>query len=106
MKPQKLIRLTNEMLDESKTFRGGWTREQLRLYRVPWPPTKGWKRGLVGTLILSDTYEQILELRSTRKKRTQPDYDSVGFLFVELDPQHEFNDYHGPRAERMREPKK
>jgi hypothetical protein len=28
---------------------GGWTKKQLAIWGVPWPPPKGWKRKLTGT---------------------------------------------------------
>lgn len=33
-------------IDAAKTPRGGWTREQLAKWDVPWPPPKGWKHAL------------------------------------------------------------
>jgi hypothetical protein len=34
-------------IDAAKTPRGGWTRQQLAQWGVPWPPRAGWKRRLI-----------------------------------------------------------
>lgn len=34
-------------VDQARTPRGGWTRDQLAKWGVPWPPPAGWKRELV-----------------------------------------------------------
>jgi hypothetical protein len=39
-------RPTPEGIEAAKTKRGGWTREQLAKWGVPWPPPKGWRAGL------------------------------------------------------------
>lgn len=31
----------------ARTEKGGWTRETLERWGVPWPPPKGWKRDLL-----------------------------------------------------------
>lgn len=37
---------TKEEIEAAKTLRGGWTREQLAKWGVPWPPPRGWKAAL------------------------------------------------------------
>lgn len=32
----------------AKTSAGGWNRAQLAAWGVPWPPPKGWLKGLLG----------------------------------------------------------
>jgi hypothetical protein len=34
-------------IEASKTPKGGWTKQQLALWGVEWPPVKGWKRRLI-----------------------------------------------------------
>jgi hypothetical protein len=36
-----------ELIEMAKTAQGGWTREQLAAWGVPWPPPKGWKQSLI-----------------------------------------------------------
>jgi hypothetical protein len=37
---------TKDEIEAAKTPRGGWTREQLAKWGVPWPPPHGWKAAL------------------------------------------------------------
>lgn len=37
---------TREEIDAARTPKGGWTREQLAKWGVPWPPPKGWRKAL------------------------------------------------------------
>lgn len=39
--------ITAEEIDAARTDNGGWTREQLSQWGVPWPPPKGWRRALL-----------------------------------------------------------
>ena len=39
-------RPTPEQIDAARTPKGGWTRETLAKWGVPWPPPKGWRAEL------------------------------------------------------------
>jgi hypothetical protein len=45
-----------DQIEAAKTSRGGWTRDTLAQWGVPWPPPKGWKAALTaqGTLLRED----------------------------------------------------
>ncbi len=45
---ENTVTLTEWMIDNAATNGCGYTRQQLAAVGVPWPPAKGWKRGLVG----------------------------------------------------------
>lgn len=45
------MRVTREWIDKFKTARGGWTKKQLAVIGVPWPPERGWKDRATGTKI-------------------------------------------------------
>lgn len=38
---------TAEEIEAAKSPAGGWTKEQLAVWGVPWPPPKGWKHKLL-----------------------------------------------------------
>lgn len=38
--------VTLEEIEAGKTPAGGWTKEQLARWGVPWPPPRGWKERL------------------------------------------------------------
>ncbi len=42
------IIITEEEIELCKTQKGGWTKETLAQWGVPWPPPKGWKKTLIG----------------------------------------------------------
>lgn len=39
--------ITHHQIEAFKTERGGWTKDQLAEWGVPWPPPKGWKAKIV-----------------------------------------------------------
>lgn len=41
------MKVTAEEIEAAKTDAGGWTREKLAEWGVPWPPPKGWKKTLI-----------------------------------------------------------
>lgn len=47
----KKIRLTNDRLIKSATINGGYTKKQLALLGINWPPKKQWKKDLINTVI-------------------------------------------------------
>lgn len=40
------MKVLRSEIEAHRTERGGFTRETLRLWGVPWPPPKGWKKAL------------------------------------------------------------
>lgn len=43
-----LAKLTLAQIEAAKSPRGGWTRETLHGWGIPWPPAEGWKDRLTG----------------------------------------------------------
>lgn len=48
----KLTRLTAAMVEALKTEKGGYSRAALARLGVSWPPPKGWKKRLIGSLVI------------------------------------------------------
>ncbi|MBA7712424.1 hypothetical protein ES703_121398 [subsurface metagenome] len=42
----RIVGPSPEEMEAAKTPQGGWTKEQLADWGVPWPPPKGWRREL------------------------------------------------------------
>ena len=40
------MKVTDEQIEAAKSARGGWTKNTLAAWNVPWPPPKGWRRAL------------------------------------------------------------
>ena len=45
---------TKEEIEAVRSPRGGWTKNQLAEWGVPWPPPKGWKRALESEAVRAD----------------------------------------------------
>ncbi len=58
----RLITLTNERLDKSKTPQGGYRKKQLDLIGVSWPPIQGWKELVLDTKIPLASFIEFVEL--------------------------------------------
>lgn len=61
--------VTKTWVHAHKTVRGGWTKKQLAVLGVPWPPPKGWLKAVVGTQI---TESQRIEFEAARSATGPP----------------------------------
>lgn len=55
--------ITSELIEEGKSEKGGWTKFQLSLLGVQWPPQKGWKEIVIGRRIAIEHARQFLQKR-------------------------------------------
>jgi len=51
MSEPMMVTITAELIDSGKSAAGGYSRAQLALLGVAWPPVSGWKRQVIGTQI-------------------------------------------------------
>lgn len=56
--------VTRELLERGKSDRGGWSRAQLALLDVPWPPPRGWGQEVLGREIDAETAARFVALRN------------------------------------------
>ena len=71
--------LDNALITEIATDRGAWTREQLGILGVPWPPSQGWRKRLVAEKrTLSDV--EVEELREARDEAQTATQAKASFL--------------------------
>jgi len=54
------MRITEDCFKSWMTDAGGYTRAQLNLLNVEWPPVHGWKERLIDTEITDELYKEIL----------------------------------------------
>lgn len=66
--PEGHVLLTRENLRGIASGGGGFTREQLGILGVSWPPAKGWLSQRVGTTMPAATYARLLLLKGIGKK--------------------------------------
>ena len=60
-----MVEVTKEWLDLNRSGNGAWTKAQMEALGVNWPPQKGWRKKVVGTMI---TDEAAHKLESERGK--------------------------------------
>ena len=53
--------ITEAEIMAARTPAGGWTREQLAQWGVPWPPPKGWKKALMAAGRCDDVADDLAE---------------------------------------------
>ncbi|MCB9616107.1 MAG: hypothetical protein H6722_27030 [Sandaracinus sp.] len=58
--------VTKELIEAGRSDAGGWTREQLALIGVSWPPPKDWKRAAIGKQITEGSASRFIAIRSER----------------------------------------
>ena len=56
------------LVAQGESVNGGWSRKQLALLGVSWPPETGWKDRLVGTEIDSDVENEFINLKDQHIK--------------------------------------
>jgi hypothetical protein len=64
----KTVTLTENLIRAMATNGCGFTREQMDILGVGWPPPKGWIKRLIGTAIPEDTYSRLLAMKGKGRK--------------------------------------
>jgi len=57
------VLLTKQMIEEGLSSKGGYNKKQLEILGVEWPPQKGWKSALIGTIISQKQYQNFLNAK-------------------------------------------
>jgi hypothetical protein len=65
--PQTQIEVTNELLEAAMSAAGGWSRPQLAILGVEWPPVKGWRTAVIGTLLDAEKAATLVSLKDAHK---------------------------------------
>lgn len=68
MRSTLMLTLTHELIESGMTPRGAWTRAQLAVLGVSWPPRRGWKEALVGKQLSESAYGLFLEAARVKGK--------------------------------------
>lgn len=56
------MKVTAEFIEQGKSQRGGWSKRQLAILGVQWPPQPGWKQRAIGREITQAEAEEFLVL--------------------------------------------
>ncbi len=51
------------MIENGLSSKGGYNKKQLEILGVEWPPQKGWKSALIGTMISQKQYQDFLNAK-------------------------------------------
>jgi len=57
------VLLTKRLIEQGLSSNGGFNKKQLAILGVGWPPQKGWKNKLVGTVISQKQYQEFLNAK-------------------------------------------
>ena len=69
----QVVTVTGEFLARGMSDRGGWTRAQLAILGVGWPPSPGWRIDAAGKRLTQEQADEFLALRNQLKPRgTRP----------------------------------
>ena len=63
------IVITKELLENAKTDTGGFTRAQMDVFDIPWPPPKGWPRSLIGREVDAEQYHRFVAAKDIMAKQ-------------------------------------
>lgn len=61
-----MFEVTEQWVRQHQSGNGGWTRDQLEVLGVSWPPREGWIRRVIG-MEISDENRERFERRMDRK---------------------------------------
>ncbi len=63
------VRITEALIISGRSSGGGWTRAQLEIIGVPWPPSHGWIHRALGRSIPKEQAAEFVALTGTGRKR-------------------------------------
>lgn len=66
MSEPNMVTITDDFIESGKSTAGGFSKSQLALLGVPWPPVGGWKAEVIGQKITADAASRFLAGRGTK----------------------------------------
>ena len=63
--------ITQELINQGKSARGGWSRAQLLLLGISWPPKNGWRKEVHGLHITLDAAAKFIGMKNNHIKSKQ-----------------------------------
>lgn len=64
--------ITNTLIEAGKSDSGAWSRKQLGLIGVPWPPLRGWRSRIVGEEITQEDADKFIAIRNCHLIKKYP----------------------------------
>ncbi|MDG1752587.1 MAG: hypothetical protein P8I03_13140 [Thalassotalea sp.] len=63
------IKLSKELIEMGRTGNGGYTKKQLKVLGVDWPPAKGWLKAMIGTEIEQEKYDKFVAFSTINRAK-------------------------------------
>ena len=79
------MQITDQWLMDNRTKAGAWTRAQLAVIGVDWPPVHGWKQKVIGQVISESPASAFVSAADIRSKRTKKNDAKKQRISDELD---------------------
>lgn len=79
------MKITDEWLMQNRTRAGAWTRAQLEVIGIKWPPRHGWKHQVIGKDLSDAEVARFISAANIRAKRTQKNDEKQATIDQELD---------------------
>lgn len=97
------VELTADIFDRAVSSNGGFSHAQLALFGINGPPEKGWKKGLLGTLVSSEVVEEFIALKDKHSTKNRQNTTQQRPLFVTVDHPIPWKEqYRHPNWQKMR----
>ena len=80
----KPLRLTNKEIEAGKTAAGGFSKDQLAEWGIPWPPPKGWRKALLDGRPVGPRYDR--EGILIGDDNFEPSYSTTGMFLSPIRP--------------------
>lgn len=58
-----MITLTKELIKNGASLKGGYTKAQLNILGIDWPPPNGWLKSLIGKSISDADYNKYIHFK-------------------------------------------
>jgi hypothetical protein len=75
------VTITREMLASAKTEADGYTRAQMDVFDIDWPPPKGWPTLLIGQVVEQDQFDRFMQARLALSKARKQQQSQQEGLF-------------------------
>lgn len=65
-----MVKISRSLIECGRSKHGGWSRAQLGLLGIEWPPESGWIKSVIGKEISEDVAKSFIDLRDSHLKST------------------------------------
>lgn len=75
--------VTEKFLSAGASAASGYTRRQIELLGLDWPPPRGWKNTIIGAVISEDAAAKFLRLADAGNRKRKVTQGAAGAFLVE-----------------------